>query len=55
MTGTAEILSAQESAGPLASVIPRKYGLQYRIVTAVERLRDRQQKPRLLLRITSSS
>ncbi|MCY7340845.1 MAG: PPOX class F420-dependent oxidoreductase [Pseudonocardia sp.] len=55
VSGTAEILSAQASAGPLATVIPRKYGLEYRIIMAVERLRDRQKKPRVLLRITSAS
>ncbi len=53
--GTAEILGAQASAGPLAGVVRRKYGLEYRIIMAVERLRDRRQKPRLLLRITSAS
>ena len=45
MTGPAETQRQRD-------LIRRKYGWEYRVIMAIERLLARQQKPRVILRIT---
>ena len=53
--GTAEVMSEPATVQRLAGVIRRKYGLEFIIVTFIERLLARGPKPRLILRIALSS
>jgi PPOX class probable F420-dependent enzyme len=50
--GTAEILADDQSRSRLTEVIRRKYGLEYRVVMAVERVLRSRQTTRVILRIT---
>ncbi|HEY0937875.1 MAG TPA: PPOX class F420-dependent oxidoreductase [Trebonia sp.] len=54
VAGTAEILDDEESRERLTAVIRRKYGLEYRVVMAVERLVKHGAATRVILRITPS-
>ncbi len=49
--GTAEVITDTQTIRRLAEVIRRKYGLEFRIVTFIERLIARGPKPRVILRI----
>lgn len=53
--GAAEVIADSATVGRLAGVIRRKYGVEFLIVTFIERLLARGAKPRLILRITLSS
>ena len=52
--GIAEVITDPAVVHRCAGVIARKYGLQFRLVTLVERLAARREKPRVVLRITLS-
>lgn len=52
--GTAEVISDTATVRRLAGVLRRKYGLEYRIVTFIERLIARGPRPRVVLRIALS-
>jgi PPOX class probable F420-dependent enzyme len=49
--GVAEVITEPATVQRLAGVIRRKYGLMFSVVTFLERLLARKQKPRLILRI----
>ena len=53
--GIAEVISEPATVHRLAAVIRRKYGLEFIIVTFIERLLARGPKPRVILRIALSS
>jgi PPOX class probable F420-dependent enzyme len=50
--GVAEVITDPASVQRLAEVIRRKYGLEFIIVTFIERIVARGKKPRLILRVT---
>ena len=50
--GTAEVVADPVQTGRQRDLIRRKYGWEYRVIMAVERLLARQQKPRVILRVT---
>jgi PPOX class probable F420-dependent enzyme len=52
VAGTAEIITDPATVQRLEQVIRGKYGLEYRIVTLVERILARGRKPRVILRIS---
>jgi uncharacterized protein len=52
VSGTAEILTDDQSRSRLTEVIRRKYGLEYRVVTALERVMRSGPGTRVILRIT---
>jgi uncharacterized protein len=52
--GTAEVITDAATVQRLANVIRRKYGLEFIVVTFIERLLARGAKPRLILRIALS-
>jgi uncharacterized protein len=54
VAGTAEVITQPAIVERLTEVIRRKYGLQFRVVTFIERLAARGQKRRYILRITVS-
>ena len=49
-----EVITEQATVQRLAGVIRRKYGLMFSVVTFLERLLARKQKPRAVLRIALS-
>jgi uncharacterized protein len=53
--GVAEVITDPATVQRLAGVIRRKYGLEFVIVTFIERILARGKKPRLILRIALSS
>jgi hypothetical protein len=53
--GVAEVITEPATVQRLAGVIRRKYGLEFVIVTFIERIVARGKKPRLILRIALSS
>jgi hypothetical protein len=53
--GVAELITDPATVQRLAGVIRRKYGLEFVIVTFIERVLARGKKPRLILRIALSS
>jgi hypothetical protein len=53
VAGTAEIVRADAGGDRLREIISRKYGFEFRVIMAIERLLARRQKPRVFLRITS--
>lgn len=53
--GTAEVITDPATVARLTEIIRRKYGLEYRIVTFIERLAAGGRKPRVILRIALSS
>ena len=53
--GVAEVIADPATVGRLAGVIRRKYGVEFLIVTFIERLLARGAKPRLILRVALSS
>ena len=52
--GVAEVIIERATVQRLAGVIRRKYGLMFSVVTFLERLLARKQKPRAVLRIALS-
>jgi uncharacterized protein len=52
--GTAEVVTDQATVQRLAGAIRRKYGLEFYIVTFIERILARGAKPRLILRVALS-
>ena len=54
VAGTAEVITEPASVRRLAEVIRHKYGLEYWVVTLIERLAARGEKPRAILRIALS-
>ena len=52
--GVAEVITEPATVQRLAGVIRRKYGLMFSVVTFLERLLSRKQKPRAVLRIALS-
>jgi PPOX class probable F420-dependent enzyme len=52
VSGTAKILTDDESRSRLTGVIRRKYGLEFRVVMALERLLRSSPGMRVILRIT---
>ena len=52
VAGTAAILTDEGSRDRLTDVIRLKYGLEYRVVMAIERLSRSGRRPRTILRIT---
>jgi len=52
VAGTAQVLSDSVSRERLTGLIRRKYGIEYRVVMAIERLSRSGRRPRVLLRIT---
>jgi hypothetical protein len=52
--GVAEVITEPATVQRLAGVIRRKYGLMFSVVTFLERLLARKQKPRAVLRIALS-
>ena len=50
--GTAEIVTGPAETQRQRDLIRRKYGWEYRVIMAIERLLARHQKPRVILRIT---
>jgi uncharacterized protein len=53
--GVAEVITDPATVQRLAGVIRRKYGLEFAVVTFIERIVARGKKPRLILRIALSS
>jgi uncharacterized protein len=51
VAGTAEVITEPATVRRLAEVIRHKYGLEYWVVTLIERLAARGEKPRAILRI----
>lgn len=54
VAGTAQILTDDKNRRRLTEVIRRKYGLEYRVVMAIERLMKPGATTRVVLRITPS-
>jgi len=52
--GVAEVITEPATVQRLAGVIRRKYGLMFSVVTFLEHLLPRKEKPRLILRIALS-
>ena len=51
--GSAEVIDDAATVDRLAGVIRRKYGVEFVVVTFIERLLARGRKPRVILRITA--
>ena len=54
VAGRAEVITEPATVRRLAEVIRHKYGLEYWVVTLIERLAARGEKPRAILRIALS-
>jgi uncharacterized protein len=52
--GTAEVITDPASVARTESLIKRKYGMEFRVVTLIETIAARGRKPRVVLRITPS-
>ena len=52
--GTAEVVTDPGEVARAESLIKRKYGLEFRIVTLIETIAARGRKPRVVLRIAAS-
>ena len=52
--GAAQVVTDPATVQRLAREIRRKYGLEYRLVTLIERIAARGRKPRVVLRIALS-
>jgi uncharacterized protein len=52
--GTAEVITDQDEVDRVETLVKRKYGLEFRIVTLIETIAARGRKPRFALRITMS-
>jgi uncharacterized protein len=50
--GTAEVITDPGDVARAETLIRRKYGLEYRVVTLIETIAARGRKPRFVLRIT---
>ena len=53
--GTAEVITDPSEVARIESLVKRKYGLEFRLVTLIEAIAARGRKPRFALRITPSS
>ena len=53
--GTAEVITDPASVARTESLIKRKYGAEFRVVTLIETIAARGRKPRVVLRITPST
>ena len=51
VAGTGEVITDAGTVERLQRVIRRKYGLEYRLVTLIERIAARGRKPRVIVRI----
>ncbi|MEE6177298.1 PPOX class F420-dependent oxidoreductase [Mycobacterium sp. 050134] len=49
--GTAEVVTAPREVARIESLIKRKYGLEFRLVTLIETIAARGRKPRVALRV----
>lgn len=52
VAGTASVISDPDTVERSAKAIRRKYGWEFRIVTALERIIARRRRPRVAVRIT---
>jgi uncharacterized protein len=52
--GTAEVITDPVEVARVESLVKRKYGLEFRVVTLIETIAARGRKPRFVLRITLS-
>ncbi|WP_025737220.1 PPOX class F420-dependent oxidoreductase [Mycobacterium genavense] len=52
VAGTAEVITDPAEVAHVESLVKRKYGLEFRLVTFIEALVARGRKPRFVLRIT---
>ncbi|BBX61682.1 hypothetical protein MSAS_08560 [Mycobacterium saskatchewanense] len=50
--GTAEVITEPGEVARIESLVKRKYGLEYRLVTLIETIAARGRKPRVVLRVT---
>lgn len=55
LAGTSEVITDTDEVTRVESLIKRKYGLEYRIVTLIEAIAARGRKPRVVLRISPST
>lgn len=55
VNGTAAVIADPADTERLRGLIKRKYGAEYRVTMAIERLVARRRKPRVILRITVPS
>jgi uncharacterized protein len=53
--GTAEVITDPADVARVESMVKRKYGFEFRLVTLIEAIAARGRKPRYALRITPSS
>jgi uncharacterized protein len=53
--GIAEVITDSREVARIESLVKRKYGLEFRLVTLIEAIAARGRKPRFALRITPSS
>ncbi len=54
LDGTAEVITDPASVARTESLVKRKYGMEFRVVTLIEMIAARGRKPRVVLRITPS-
>jgi hypothetical protein len=54
LDGTAEVITDPASVARTESLVKRKYGVEFRVVTLIETIAARGRKPRVVLRITPS-
>jgi hypothetical protein len=54
LDGTAEVITDAASVARTESLVKRKYGMEFRLVTLIETIAARGRKPRVVLRITPS-
>ncbi len=52
--GTAEVITDPVEVARVESLVKRKYGFEFRVVTLIETIAARGRKPRFVLRITLS-
>jgi uncharacterized protein len=55
LDGTAEVINDPASVARTESLVKRKYGVEFRVVTLIETIAARGRKPRVVLRITPST
>ncbi len=55
LAGTAEVITDPASVTRTESLIKRKYGVEFRVVTLIETIAARGRRPRVVLRITPST
>ena len=52
VAGTAEVIDDPAAVQRIAGLLKAKYGLEFRVITTIERIVARGRRPRVLLRIT---